>query len=233
MARQLQQLATVQAAFAARIQQKVADRREEVQDRAEDVPLVGWLLKPIAGFFFDLNEGSNTRKGERGEESVLESLLRGLPATWLIFHNVVVEPQPDDFAQIDLLAISYAGVFLIETKAWQGSFKAYHDNWQIQVGRQWNKVDSPTTQVQRQMRKLIQWLDQHRLPNPRPADGWIMPTVVFTQAQWLSVKQCSVNVFDGQRALVAFLKSQPEGVLTAPQINQLCDLIVRSPAPGS
>jgi hypothetical protein len=49
MARQLHQLASVQEAFAARIAQKVAEQREKVQDRAEDVPLFGWLLKSIAG----------------------------------------------------------------------------------------------------------------------------------------------------------------------------------------
>ena len=68
MARQLHQLASVQEAFAARIAQKVAEQRDKVQDRAEDVPLLGWLLKPIAGFAFDREEASNARKGERGEE---------------------------------------------------------------------------------------------------------------------------------------------------------------------
>src|SRR5262245_35208995 len=68
MARQLYQLAAVQAAFAARIQQKVQDRRDQSLNRAEEVPLLGWLLAPLTGIAFDLREGRNVRRGERGEE---------------------------------------------------------------------------------------------------------------------------------------------------------------------
>ncbi len=95
----------------------MADQRDAVQERAEDIPLLGWLFKPIAGLVFDTEEASNTRKGERGEASVLEALLHALPESWVVFHNVVVEPRPDAFAQIDLLAVGPAGLFLIETKA--------------------------------------------------------------------------------------------------------------------
>jgi len=70
MAQQLYQLSDVQEAFAARVQAKVQDRREQTQDKAEDVPLIGWLLRPLAGWAFDSREHSNTRLGERGEEAV-------------------------------------------------------------------------------------------------------------------------------------------------------------------
>jgi len=76
MAQQLYQLSDVQEAFAARVQAKVQDRREQTQDKAGDVPLIGWLLRPLAGWAFDSREHSNTRLGERGEEAVLHSLLR-------------------------------------------------------------------------------------------------------------------------------------------------------------
>jgi hypothetical protein len=111
------------------------------------------------------------------------------------------------------------------------SYKAYRNHWHRRQGPKWVNADSPTVQVQRQSRKLSQWLAQHRMPTPKPADGWIVPTVVFTQAEWLGVKACSVQVFDGKRQLLAFLKGQPEGVLSPAQVSQLCDLIARSPAP--
>src|ERR671933_603668 len=102
MARQLYQLAAVQEAFAARIEHKVQERRDQTLNRAEDVPLLGRL-----------------------------------PDTWVVFHSVVVEPRPDDFAQIDLLLIGPAGMFLVEAKAWRGSYKAYRDTWHQREGNTW------------------------------------------------------------------------------------------------
>jgi hypothetical protein len=129
MARQHFQLATVQETFAARIQQKIQNHRNQARDRAEDVPLLGWLLAPLAGIAFDVKEGRNVRRGEHGVFAVLDALLRKLPDSWYIFHSVVVEPQPDDFAQIDMLLIGPAGMGLVETKAWRGSNKADRDTW--------------------------------------------------------------------------------------------------------
>jgi hypothetical protein len=232
MARQLYQLADIQQKFATRIQQKVQERRDATQGRAGDVPLLGWLLAPLAGVAFDLRERRNVRGGERGEETVLSMLLRKLPDTWLVFHSVVVEPRPNDFAQIDLLLIGPAGMFLVETKAWRGSYKAYRDTWHQREGNGWAPVNSPTEQVQRQARKLGQWIGQHRqLIMPQPFTHWIRSAVIFTQAQWLRVSACSVEVFDGIRPLISFLNDQPAGVLTATQVEQLCDLIVRTPTP--
>lgn len=232
MARQLYQLADVQATFAARIKEKVEGRRDQALDRAEAVPLLGWLLAPLTGIAFDLREGRNVRRGERGEETVLGTLLRKLPDTWSVFHSVVVEPRPDDFAQIDLLLISPAGMFLVEAKAWRGSYKAYRDTWHQREGNTWAPVNSPTEQVQRQARKLGHWLGQYRqVIVPQPFTSWIRPAVIFTQAQWLHASACSVEVFDGIRPLITFLNDQPASILTALQVEQLCDLIVRTPMP--
>jgi hypothetical protein len=107
MAHQLYQLANVQETFATRIQQKIQNHRDQAGDRAEAVPLLGWLLAPLPGIAFDVKEGRNVRRGERGEEAVLNALLRKLPDSWFIFHSVVVEPQLDDFAPIDLLLIGH------------------------------------------------------------------------------------------------------------------------------
>jgi hypothetical protein len=163
---------------------------------------------------------------------VLGTLLRWLPETWCVFHNVVVEPQPDDFAQIDLLLVSTAGVYLVETKAWRGSYKGYRDSWHQRGGQGWIKVDSPTAQVQRQARKLAWWLEQQRsLALPANLKRSMTPLVVFTQPQWLRVNQCSVEVFEGSRPLIEFLQAQPGDVFTPSQVETICDLIIRSPTP--
>jgi len=232
MARQLYQLANVQAAFAARIREKVQGRREEAQEQADDIPLLGWLIRPLTGLAFDMKEDRNTGRGERGESQALHTLLRWLPEDWYVFHNVVVEPQPDEFAQIDLLLVNTAGLFLVETKAWRGSYKGYRDSWQQREGRQWSKVASPTGQVQRQARMLASWLEQQRsFALPASFQGCLTPLVVFTQPHWLQVTQCSVEVFEGVRPLLQFLQGQRAVVFSASQVGTICDLIIRSPTP--
>lgn len=233
MARQLYQLSDVQAGFEARIRRKVQDRREQSQDKAGDVPLIGWLMRPLNGLTFDVREGRNTRRGEQGEDEVLRTLLRWLPEHWVVFHSVVVEPEPDIFAQIDLLLVSTAGLFLVETKAWRGSYKAYRDSWQQRQGDYWTKVDkSPTEQVQRQARMLGSWLERQRsFALPATFKGYITPLVVFTEPQWLKVTQCSVEVFKGTRSLIDFLQARFVDVLTVPQVETICDFIIRSPTP--
>lgn len=232
MARQLFQLADVQARFAARINDKVQSRRNAAQGRAAELPLLGWLLAPLTGIAFDMREERNVRRGERGEETVLSTLLHKLPDTWSVFHGVIIEPRPNDFAQIDLLLIGLSGMFLIEAKAWRGSFKAYRDIWSQRRGNRWEPISSPTEQVQRQTRKLEQWLGQHHhLILPQPFIRWIRPAVIFTQAQWLYTNACSVEAFSDLRSLITFFNDQPTDILTAFQIEQLCDLIVRTPPP--
>jgi len=114
----------------------VQSRRDAAQERAEEVPLLGWLFAPLTSIAFDLQEGRNVRRGERGEETVLGTLLGKLTDSWLVFHSVVVEARPNDFAQIDLLLIGPTGMCLVEAKAWRGSYKAYRDTWN---GRQGNR----------------------------------------------------------------------------------------------
>jgi hypothetical protein len=234
MAQQLYQLAEVQQTFAVRIRAKVQSRRDHAQSLAEDVPLLGWLLRPLTGMAFDARESSNTARGERGEALVLRALLHGLPDTWRVFHGVVVEPQPDIFAQIDLLLVSSAGLFLVETKAWRGSYKGYRDTWQQREGRVWATIDSPTAQVQRQARKLASWFDQQcSFALPTSFKRCITPFVVFTQPQWLRASQCSVEVFAGTRPLIQALLAQQSQTFTADQVALVCDLLIRSPAPIS
>ncbi len=232
MARQFSQRSAIQDAFAARIRAKVHDQRTQAQAQSGNIPLLGWLLKPLAGFAFDMREGGKTRRGAQGEETVCAALLRALPKAWVVFPNVVVEPQPDRFAQIDLLIVGTAGIFLVETKAWRGSYQGHRDVWQQRTGQTWTPVCSPTAQVQRQARMLVWWLEQQHARGVPPAiQRGMVPLVVFTQAHWLRVTACAVEVCDGVRPLIDHIMAYPDGLLTHDQVEAICDLIIRAPTP--
>jgi hypothetical protein len=233
MARQLHQLSSVQEGFATRIKEKVHEEREAAQERVADrLPFVGKLLAPVAGLVFDVEQGVNQFKGDRGEERVCNRIIAGMPDTWVIFQNAVIEPEPDTFAQIDNLVIGPPGIFLVETKAWQGSYTAYRDTWKRREGRRWTPCASPTKQAIRHAILMRKWLGQFwTLSLPEHANRWIHPLVVFTHAEWLGIKDCTVPVFDGSRALVKHLKAQTDQHLAPNQIDAIADLVICTPAP--
>ncbi|MEI6777347.1 MAG: hypothetical protein WCK70_10645 [Chloroflexales bacterium] len=69
MARQLNQLSALQDAFAARIRAKVHDRRTQAQEHTENIPLLEWLLKPLAGLAFDRMARADPGESEPTSES--------------------------------------------------------------------------------------------------------------------------------------------------------------------
>jgi hypothetical protein len=186
----------------------------------------------MAGFMFDLEQGINQGKGEWGEFHVAHHLRRDLPDSWVIFHNAIIEPRPDVFAQIDILLIGPPGLFLIEAKAWRGSYTAYRDEWKRREGRHWVECSSPTKQVSRHVALIKPWLHQCLSVNDHEwARQYVVPLVVFTQAQWLRTTACSAPVFDGVKPLLQHLRAQPLQVLNMAQIEEVAHLIARAPVP--
>lgn len=233
MARQLHQLSSVQDRFAARIQQKVQGEREAAQERiAHRLPLFGKLLAPVAGLVFDVDQGVNQLKGDRGEARVCDYIQYSLPDAWIIFHNAVIEPEPATFAQVDNLLIGPPGVFCIETKAWRGSFTAYRNTWKRREGQGWTPCASPTKQAIRHAILMRQWLGTFgNLALPAQSNRWVQPLVVFTHAEWLGLTDCTVPVFHGARALLSHLQAQREQHLVPSQIDAIADLVMRTLPP--
>lgn len=41
--------------------------------------------------------------------------------------NDVLEPEPEEFIQVDRVAVGPPGIYLVETKAWEGALMGYKD----------------------------------------------------------------------------------------------------------
>lgn len=214
--------------FLKRIKAKVQAEREAMKGRLEEVvpSLLATVLKPVFGVAFDISRGIDKFKGNSGEVNVSVKLRLGLSDEWVLMNDVIVEPEPEVFAQTDHVLIGPPGLFIIETKAWQGAFSGYKDYWKRKEGNQWVKCESPTKQNQRHVRLIRKWLEGTGLVKINElTEGWIQPAVVFTNASWLKVTECSMPVFDGPLQLLGYLRQQKARILPPEQIDKIAGLL--------
>lgn len=188
------------SAFLKRIHEKEAAREQGVRDRidAETPKFLHWALKPLATGMVRTQQRRASQQGAQGEFSVGLRLWARLPKAWTIINDVVLEYKPGEYAQIDHIAIGPAGVFLIETKAWDGAILLKQDQCSRKEAGKWVRTHSPIHQNKTHQRRFCQWYNFHGLPEPLPR---IDPIVVFTQASWLVADQCSMPVLTPREAI--------------------------------
>ncbi|MEL7566241.1 MAG: hypothetical protein AAGU27_15335 [Dehalobacterium sp.] len=64
---------------------------------------------------------------------------------------------------------------------------------------------------------LRKWLEGTKIVDINlPASKWIIPVVVFTQAQWLKINGCCMQVFNGVSDLAKFIKAQENSTILTP-----------------
>jgi len=231
-AKTLAQRGELKELFRQRIRDKVAREKETVKQRIDrEVPSwLAWALKPVAGMVFDSTRRRDSEVGQSGENRAWLTLWLWLPKQWVVINDLVLEPEREEFVQIDHVVIGTSGVYLIETKNWDGAFKAYKDNWQRKQGSGWVRCESPTRQNQRHLRLFEKWVES-TLPGlfPSQAEEWLFPVVVFMKASWLRTKDCSMPVVRGGLELVGYIRSRAKkSVLNAEQIEALCHALVNA-----
>ena len=193
----------------------------------ETVPsFISWAVKPLAGLAFDMKRNSDNSKGERGESKVSLNLRLALSKDWILMNDVTIEPEPEVFAQTDHIVIGPPGMFVIETKAWDGAFTGYKDRWKRKEGNKWIPCHSPTKQNLRHVILIRKWLNQTGIFKITfPTEKWIHPIVVFTRASWLKTTDCSMPVFDSALSLALYLRNQKENYLNAEQVEKISMLL--------
>lgn len=163
-------------------------------------------------------------KGNLGEAAVRLGASLGLDDGWSAGHSLVLEHPVGTFVQLDHVLIHASGVYLVETKAWRGSYWGDGDSWKRRDQRRqiWTPCDSPTQQSLYHAQKVRAWLTQTISELKQCQGVWLYPSVVFTQAKWLRANRCSVPIYDGIPSLMTFLQQTRPQVLSA----CLCQSIV-------
>lgn len=214
--------------FRKRIQAKVQAEKDDMKQKIDEtVPsFLSWAFRPLAGLAFDMKRNSYNSKGEGGELNVGLHLRFALSNEWVLMNDVTLEPEPEVFSQTDHVVIGPPGMFVIETKAWDGAFTGYKDRWKRKEGNKWVSCHSPTRQNLRHVKLIRQWFSQTGIFNVTfPTEQWIHPIVVFTRASWLKTTDCSMPVIDSALSLALHLRNQKERYLDAEQIEKISMLL--------
>jgi hypothetical protein len=118
----------------------------------------------------------NYRKGQEGEEQVVEAMRQALDGTWVLFRNVVLPGR--NKADIDGVLVGPSGVWALEVKTLSGEYRNTGDQWEYRAGNHWSRMrSSPSQQAQKNAARLGSFLR---------ADGikqWIEPAVIWANPE--------------------------------------------------
>lgn len=231
-ARVMRQNAEIKELFREKIKEKLArDKELRLSKIDEELPSwISWALKPLASWAIDHWHKQDQARGDEGEDSAAIRFWLLLTGDWILINDVVLEPRPGEFIQVDHVLIGPPGVYLVETKAWEGAFRGNKDRWWRKAGNRWVSVKSPTEQNERHKRLFAFWLDRE-FGNTLPADkeSWLYPVVLFTRARWIKADGCSMPVFDSGLGLAWHMRKQTgHKVLTPEQAEAIAQAIVNA-----
>jgi len=141
-----------------------------------------WILKKLD------QQIEAYRRGEEGEERVIERTRQALDGHWTLFRNVMLPGRRGD---LDLVLVGPPGVWSLEVKALRGQYRNQGDAWEYQRRSRWRRTaKSPSAQARKGAAALRRILE---------ADG--IKTYVNTAIAWageegnLSVEDPSVAVW--------------------------------------
>lgn len=222
--------------FRAKIREKVAREKTRLIDRIDlEVPSwISWALKPLASWTYERNRVLDELSGRAGEKAAALSFWLLLPRSCVVMHDVVLEPEPGEFIQIDHLVIGPGGVYLVETKRWEGAFLCHGDRWRRKEGNRWVPCKSPTAQNLRHARLFGKWLE-FNLSGRLPGGDWVYPVVLLVGSSWLKVEGSSMPVFDSGIALAWHIRKQSRVQILSPaEVELLLDAVAcAKPLPGA
>lgn len=119
------------------------------------------------------------RKGEKGEEEVVEALRQILDGRWTLLRNVTLPGR--NKADIDAVLAGPPGVWALEIKNFSGRYRNIGERWQFRSGRRWRSVrSSPSRQAQNNAARLANFLRADKIKQ------WIEPAVVWVNSEGLA-----------------------------------------------
>jgi hypothetical protein len=155
---------------------------------------LGGGLVWLSGYLFDLvlsklgNRIDNYRKGQEGEDQVVEVMRQNLDGNWTLFRNVTLPGR--NKADIDAVLVGPSGVWALEIKMLTGEYRNIGEHWEVRAGKWKLLKSSPSRQAHD---------NAVRLSNFFKADGltqWVTAVVVWANRESpLSVENPMVAVW--------------------------------------
>jgi len=161
--------------------------------------------------------------GAEGEESVIR-VLQNLDSSFKVVNDVVL---PGDRQNIDHIVVGSVGIFVIETKNYNGNIRCYKDDWtRKKVGRRGTVysayVGNPSKQAKRNAVMLNNWLQSENIDV-----GYINAVVVFANEDVkLNLIRPTVKVVHVNNLLGVF-KGESNFRMTSEKINSVAEKLYK------
>jgi len=213
--------------FYEKIEQKVGDRKQKMLDNIdESLPrILAVLAKPVAKVQFEMNRRSQENQGSGGEETISNTLWFWLPRNYRYFDDVVLEPEKDEFIQLDHIVIVPQGIFVVETKTWDGVIFASDNAWRLKQGKNWVKIENPVKQNERHVRLFRKWL-KDTFPDKDFLQNIIYPVVALKKTSWFKAHESvKMPVVMGGLELVGYIKSIKGAFISDGLGKEICEKI--------
>jgi hypothetical protein len=136
-----------------------------------------WLSEYLFGLVLSKldKQIDNYRKGQEGEDQVVEVMRQNLDGNWTLFRNVTLPGR--NKADIDAVLVGPPGVYALEIKTFTGEYRNIGEHWEVRADNWKLLKSSPSRQVQD---------NAVRLSNFFKADGlkqWVTPVVVWANRE--------------------------------------------------
>ncbi len=190
--------------------------------------VINLLLFFLAIIFFGIaayvwKSGTTWSIGAEGEESVIRAL-QNLDSSFKVVNDIVL---PGDNQNIDHVVVGPAGIFVIETKNYNGIIRCYGDEWsRKKIGRRGTVYDggigNPSKQAKRNAIVLKNWLQSQNV-----LVTYIDAIVVFTNEDVeLRVSKPTVKVVHVDDLLPVF-NPKPNYSMSVDKINSIAESLYK------
>jgi hypothetical protein len=191
--------------------------------------VAGCLLMFITGYWIDQKntEINIWRAGLTGQENV-ENVLHLLSDEWNMVNNYTI---PHKNCDIDHLLIGPKGIFVIETKNYNGKVECVGDSWTYtKTGKNGGvyrgHINNPSRQLKRNVWELRKYLEK-KLGGKDKFPYWIQGILVFTNIHAeLEMKDETVVVLKTKQ-LIPFLQKYQNEPLEDSKIQSILKILSR------
>lgn len=138
-------------------------------------------------------EKKNYRKGEEGENKVVEIMGQALDGNWSLFRNVVLPGRRK--TDLDAVLVGPSGVWVFEVKSFSGTYRNIGEQWEYRAGNRWNMYKkSPSRQAKQNAVRLSEFFKADNVSQ------WVNAAVVWAnQESPLTVENPSTAVWSLDR----------------------------------
>jgi hypothetical protein len=125
---------------------------------------VGWLATSVPEQISKrlTKQIEEYRRGQEGEDRVVELIIQALDGNWHLFRNISLPGR--NRGDLDLVLVGPPGVWVLEVKNLRGEYRNIEDRWEYRRGKRWTTAKTnPSRQVRSDAIRLANFLKADHL----------------------------------------------------------------------